>query len=74
MLQAIKVDPLSPWGYEKRHAALHALQRYDEAVNSFSRMLSLMEESPDPRTRRKCHSILSMKNNIINIMTGIVQD
>lgn len=52
--QAVEADPTSPWGYERRHAALHGLQRYDQAVDMFTRMLSLIEESPDPDTRRKC--------------------
>ena len=53
--QAIRMDSLSPWGYKRRHAALHGLQRYDEAVEAFSRMLSLIEESPDPDACRKYH-------------------
>ncbi|KAF8556862.1 hypothetical protein OG21DRAFT_1495255 [Imleria badia] len=50
--EAIKADSLSPWGFEGRHGALHGLQRYDEAMTAFTRMLSLIEESPDPDARR----------------------
>jgi hypothetical protein len=53
--QAIKVDPHDPWGYERRHAALHALQRNDEAVDTLKHMISLTDESPDLNTRCKCH-------------------
>lgn len=49
------VDPLSPWGYERRHAALHGLQRYDEAIDTFDRMLSLIEKSPNPDIHREYH-------------------
>ena len=55
MVQAIEVDSLSPWGFEKRHAALHGLQRYDEAIEAFSRMLCLIEEATDLDTRRQFH-------------------
>ena len=49
------MDSRSPWGYERRHAALHGLQRYDEAIHAFSHMISLIEESPNPDARRRCH-------------------
>ena len=35
--------------------ALHGLQRYDEALDAFSRMLSLIEGSVDQDIRRQCH-------------------
>jgi len=53
--EAIKVDPQDPWGYERRHAALHALQRCDEAVDTLKHMISLTKESVDLKTRCKCH-------------------
>jgi len=52
-MQAIKADPLNPWAYEGRHAALHALQRYDEAIDAFTRMFSLVEGSLDQDIRRQ---------------------
>ncbi|KAF8546790.1 WD40 repeat-like protein, partial [Imleria badia] len=48
---AIEADSQSPWGYERRHAALHGLQRYDEAMDAFTRMLSLIEGSVDQDIR-----------------------
>ena len=54
-MQATKVDPLHPRGYEQRHAALHGLQRYDEAIAAFTRMLSIIEESPNQEIRRQYH-------------------
>lgn len=53
--QAIKADSQSPWGYERRHAALHGLQRYDEAMDAFTRMLSLIDGSDNQDIRRQCH-------------------
>jgi hypothetical protein len=52
-MQAIKAEPLGPWGHERRHAVLHALQRYDEAVDSLTCMHSLIEGSLDPDIRRQ---------------------
>ncbi|KAF8556856.1 hypothetical protein OG21DRAFT_1482768 [Imleria badia] len=45
--EAINADPSSPWGYERRHAALHGVQRYDEAINAFTQMISIIEKSHD---------------------------
>ncbi|KAI9569842.1 hypothetical protein HD554DRAFT_2327801 [Boletus coccyginus] len=50
--RAIKADPSNPWGYERRHAAPHDLQRYDEAIDAFRRMLSLVEGSFDRDIRQ----------------------
>ena len=49
----MKADPVSPWGYERRHAALHGLQRYDEAMDAFTHMVSLIEGSDDQHIRRE---------------------
>ena len=46
--QAIKLDPLSPWGYERKHAALHKAGEYDNAITAFETMLSKIGHSPDP--------------------------
>jgi tetratricopeptide (TPR) repeat protein len=51
--KAIILDPACPWGYERKHAALHGAQRFDEAVDVFVSMLSAIENSPDQGTRRK---------------------
>ena len=45
--QLIVLDPLSPWGYEMKHAALHKGRDYENAVIAFEMMLSMMTESPD---------------------------
>lgn len=49
--QAIALDPLSPLGYEMKHAALHGAGRYDEAIQTFEAMFSKMAQSSDPQIR-----------------------
>lgn len=51
------MDPLSPWGYERRHAALHRLERYEDAVEALKVMISILENSPDPDIRRESSPI-----------------
>lgn len=66
--QVIKLDPLSPWGYEMKHASLHQAGEYKSAVHAFEAMLSKMEESPDPDVHRghifDCHD----DNELIHII------
>ncbi|KAH7904927.1 hypothetical protein BJ138DRAFT_1118949 [Hygrophoropsis aurantiaca] len=49
---AIKLNPSSPWGYERKHAALHGAQDYEDAIEAFNTMLSKLDNSPDPRTHK----------------------
>ncbi|KAF8121118.1 hypothetical protein EV363DRAFT_1234174 [Boletus edulis] len=49
--EAIRLNPSSPWGYERKHAALHQLERYGEAIDALSRMISILDNSPDPEIR-----------------------
>ena len=49
--QAVELDPLSPWGYERKHAVLHKTGDYQSAVDAFEAMLSRMSESSDPQIR-----------------------
>ena len=44
----IKLDPLSPWGYERKHAASHKAGDYQNAVDAFEAMLSRMLGSSHP--------------------------
>ena len=56
--QVIILDPLSPWGYEMKHAALHKAGDFDNAADVLETMLSKIVESPDPVVRRElypCH-------------------
>ena len=49
--QVIKLDPSSPLGYERMHAALHGIGHHDDATGAFETMLLKMSESPDPEIR-----------------------
>lgn len=49
--QAIALDPSSPRGHEMKRAALHEAGRYDDAIESFETMLSMIAQSSDPQIR-----------------------
>ncbi|KAG9309693.1 hypothetical protein JVU11DRAFT_10366 [Chiua virens] len=50
--EAIQLDPSSYRGHERRHAALHGMRRYSEAVEAFDTMLLKFNESPDEHIRK----------------------
>ncbi|KAF8430510.1 hypothetical protein L210DRAFT_3764535 [Boletus edulis BED1] len=50
--EVIALDPLSPWGYEMKHAALHKGGDYGNAADAFETMLTKMAESPNPDVQR----------------------
>ncbi|KAF8553582.1 hypothetical protein OG21DRAFT_1604034 [Imleria badia] len=49
----ISGDPSSPWGYERKHVALHRAGRYDDAIRTFELMLLKILRSPDPEIRKR---------------------
>ncbi|KAF8129297.1 hypothetical protein EV363DRAFT_1400038 [Boletus edulis] len=51
--KVIELDPSSPWGYERKHAALHKAGDYANAINAFETMLSKISQSSDPEIRRQ---------------------
>ena len=51
--QVIALDPLSPWGYEMKHAALHKAGNFDNAIDALETMLSKIEQSSDLDIRRE---------------------
>lgn len=51
------MNPSSPWGYERRHAALYRLERYEDAIETLKAMISILENSPDPDIRSEFFSI-----------------
>ncbi|KAG9313282.1 hypothetical protein JVU11DRAFT_5586 [Chiua virens] len=57
--KAIAIDPLCPWGYESKRAALHSAQWYDEAVKTYRDFLSTIESSQHPDIRRIRHNYVS---------------
>ena len=48
--QAVTLDPLSPWGYERKLTALYGLHRYDAAIEARNEMLLRLESSSDPQS------------------------
>ncbi|KAG2351955.1 hypothetical protein BDR07DRAFT_1440454, partial [Suillus spraguei] len=49
--KVIELDPSSHIGYQLTHAALHGLQRYDEAIDAFTIMLSMLDHAPEAKVR-----------------------
>jgi hypothetical protein len=52
------LDPSSPCGYERKHAALHGAGRFDDAIGTFETMLSKILQSPDPEIHGEGISII----------------
>ncbi|KAF8121561.1 hypothetical protein EV363DRAFT_1421156 [Boletus edulis] len=50
--EIIKLDPSCPFGYERKHVALHRARRYGDAIDAFEAMLSRMSASSDPEIRK----------------------
>lgn len=51
--QIVRLDPSSLLGYERKHAALHGIGHYDDAVDAFDTMLLKMSQSSDPEIQGK---------------------
>jgi len=51
------MDASCHYAYERKHVALHGTGRYDEAIEAFDNMLSLIEHSGDPEIRSKSTGI-----------------
>ena len=65
--QVITLDPLSPWGYEMKHAALHKAGDFDSAVDVLETMLSNIVHSPDPVIRREFYPRYNDKNDLFTL-------
>ncbi|KAF8119879.1 hypothetical protein EV363DRAFT_1378598 [Boletus edulis] len=57
--KVIELDPSSPWGYERKHEALHKAGDYANAINAFETMLSKISQSSDPEIRGQQHLYIS---------------
>ncbi|KAF8548528.1 hypothetical protein OG21DRAFT_750496 [Imleria badia] len=57
--RVIALDPSSPWGYERKHAALHRAGGYEDAINTFETMLFKLSVSPDPDIRQRQHQYVN---------------
>ena len=69
-LQAIELDPLSPWGYEVKHAALHEAGEYDGAVASLKEMFSKITDSSNPEIQRESFPRHYDKDDIFTLLLG----
>lgn len=54
------LDPSCPWGYERKHAALHGAGRYHDAISTFETMLLKISQSPDPEIRGEPIDVISL--------------
>ncbi|KAF8123182.1 hypothetical protein EV363DRAFT_1587463 [Boletus edulis] len=71
--QAIRLDPLSPWGYERKHAALHKAGDYENAIKAFEAMLSKMSQSSDPEILER-HRQYTNPGETRMVIRRVVQD
>ncbi|KAG2365169.1 hypothetical protein BDR07DRAFT_1354004 [Suillus spraguei] len=49
--KVIEINPSSHVGYQLTHAALRGAQRYDEAIDAFTIMLSKLDDAPEAQIR-----------------------
>ncbi|KAG2365171.1 hypothetical protein BDR07DRAFT_1481719 [Suillus spraguei] len=49
--KVIELNPSSHVGYQFTHAALRGVQRYDEAIDTFTIMLSKLDDAPEAQIR-----------------------
>ena len=59
--EVIELDLSLPWGYERKHAALHKAGDYDGVISAFQEMLSKMEQLPDPDICREFVLVVTVK-------------
>ncbi|KAG2087804.1 WD40-repeat-containing domain protein [Suillus discolor] len=50
--KVIELDPSSHLGYDLKYTVLHGAQRYDDALEAFTFMLSKLDDAPNPRIRQ----------------------
>ena len=66
--QVITLDPLSLWGYEMKHAALHKAGDFDNAVDAVETMLSKVIQSPDPDIHRESYPRYHDKDDLFTFL------
>ena len=62
------LDPLSPWGYEMKHTALHQAGDFDNAIDALETMLSKIAQSPDPDIRRELYPSYCDKDDLFTLI------
>ncbi|KAF8431304.1 hypothetical protein L210DRAFT_3764262 [Boletus edulis BED1] len=71
--KVIELDPSSPWGYERKHAALHKAGDYENAASAFETMLSKMSQSTDPSIRKLHRYYINPTNTRMVIRRAVQQ-
>ncbi|KAG9311265.1 hypothetical protein JVU11DRAFT_8351 [Chiua virens] len=69
--ELIALTPDSPWGYERKHAALHTARNYDDAIDALEVMLSKMSQSSDPEIRERRHQYVHPEQTKAAICSAI---
>ncbi|KAF8139679.1 hypothetical protein EV363DRAFT_1310308 [Boletus edulis] len=75
--EVIRLDPSSPWGYERKHAALHRAGRYDDAIAMFETMLVRISQSSDQKIRERRREYVSpaqTKTAIRRAVQNVIRD
>lgn len=49
------MNPLSPWGHERKLAALQGMGRHDAAIQAYNSMLSALEQFSASKIQREHH-------------------
>ncbi|KAI9570056.1 hypothetical protein HD554DRAFT_429967 [Boletus coccyginus] len=70
----IWLGPLSHMGYERKHAALHAMRRHSEAFDAFRTMLSILEQSPHPHISKLRDQYVDATATIQEMVEETVRD
>ncbi|KAF8119381.1 hypothetical protein EV363DRAFT_1385187 [Boletus edulis] len=70
----IELDPSSPWGYERKHAALHKAGDYENATRAFETMLSKMSQSSDPEIHKLHRQYMDTKAAIRDVIQDAIRD
>ncbi|KAI6045477.1 hypothetical protein EDC04DRAFT_60772 [Pisolithus marmoratus] len=71
--EAVKADPSCPWGYDAKHVALHGAKLYDGAIDAFTSMLHVIEQSHDPAIRELRKNYISPSETIAAIDPVILE-
>ena len=53
VLQAIRLDPMCPWGYERRRAATPVKQSREDRIDGFNAVLLTVERQVDQDMSRE---------------------
>ncbi|KAG6376023.1 hypothetical protein JVT61DRAFT_1986 [Boletus reticuloceps] len=58
---SLSLNPSAPWGYKRKHTALHWARDYENTHRAFEAMLSKMPQSSDPGIHKLHCKYMDMK-------------